>query len=353
MVNLANYLSSGGNEITILNYRPNVSPYALDEKIKRRYLFKGPEKETFISKVFQYFLPKIYSRFTVWRRRNRLKRFVKVNDTGCYLVMLESSTIDLLRMRKYVSCQIIVSERNYPENYRAEIREQLYGLAHLADGFVFQTEAAKECYGESVKNSVVIPNALNDGFADVEPFKGERRKVVINAGRLEDQKNQQLLIRAFARAKLPGYTLEIYGEGPLKQRLEDLAAELGVKDRVFLKGYSDDLKNKMYDCSLFVLSSDYEGIPNVVLEAMALGVPCITTDFAGGGAHTLIESGKDGVIVKAGDEKGLSEAMESVLNDGVTLKNFSSASAKKVKLFDPRAIYSEWEAFIKKIIETN
>lgn len=350
MVNLANYLQSSGNDVTMLNYRYCESPYELDSSIKRRFLYKNKPKENFFGKCWQYFFTGSYHRFHEKRRLSKLKRFVKSQSTDCYLVMLEQSTIDLLKLRKYISCPIIVSERNYPENYREEIKAQLFELARFADGFVFQTEAARGCYGDNVKSSTIIPNAVNKDFINLTPFSGDRRKAIINIGRLEDQKNQALLIEAFAAADLKDYTLEIYGDGPLKTDLQNLITDLGLKEKVFLKGHVPNVKEYIADASIFVLSSDYEGIPNVLLEAMALGLPSITTDFSGGGAHILIKDGENGLIVPKGDAMQLSSAIKTLAGDKTLADRFRDNSLEKIRRFYPENIYPKWEEFIKNII---
>lgn len=349
LVNLANYLCRRGHKVCILNYFNGAPSYELDAGIQRRYLFKSQKEPGFFKKIFLYFFPGICERAANRQRLSRLKRFVKRNDTQCYLVMLEQSTIDLLSLRKDIQCPVVVSERNYPGKYRETIRQTLYQLAPLADGFVFQTVQARECYGETVRESTIIPNALNETFATKQPFRGEKRKAIVNVGRLEEQKNQELLIRAFAKTNLPGYVLEIYGDGPLKEHLQSLIDSLNLTQRAFLKGHVDNIEDHIQDADLFVLSSNYEGIPNVVLEAMALGLPCITTDFAGGGAHVLIDHGVNGLIVPVANEAELAESIKTVLTDRALAEKLSRGAVEKVTQFDAETIYSKWESFLVQI----
>ncbi len=350
IVNLANFLQSSGYDVIMLNYRYNTSPYKLDENVKRIFLYDRQDKQTFLKKCLQYFFTRSYERFNESRRISRLKKFVKSQNPDCYLVMLEQTTIDLLKLRKYISCPIIVSERNYPNNYPNNIKSKLYELAKLADGFVFQTESARDCYGSSVKNSTIIPNAINSDFLNIQSSLVKKRKAIVNVGRLEKQKNQELLIKAFAQANLADYILEIYGDGPLKEDLQRIIYELGISNRVFLKGHVSNIKESILDASLFVLSSQYEGIPNVLLEAMALGLPCITTDFAGNGAKVLIENGKNGIIVPNNDEKELASAMSMVLKNASLADKFSKNSLQKIKQFYPEKIYCKWEQYIIDIV---
>lgn len=130
----------------------------------------------------------------------------------------------------------------------------------------------------------IIPNAINKEFITAE-YSGPRNKQIVSSGRLTEQKNHALLIKAFAgiTAKYPAYKLVIYGDGPLRKDLELLASNLGIADKVSFPGYTTEIRKKIERSSLFVLSSDFEGMPNALMEAMALGVPCISTDCKGGG----------------------------------------------------------------------
>ena len=350
IVNLANYLSDRGHEVKILNYYYSDCPFKLRNNINRCYLYKRQNKATLIKKLFIHFFTKAYLSSVVRNRLRKLKHFIKNNRTDCYLVMLESATIDLLKLRRYITCPIIASERNYPENYPEIVKKQLYQLSVNADAYVFQTKAAKACYGPSIRKNIVIPNAVNEDFMNISASVYSRRKTIINAGRLEQQKNQALLIKAFQKSGLSDYTLEIYGEGPLRNQLQEQIDTLGLNNIVFLKGYTDQIKSVMSEASLFALSSDYEGIPNVLLEAMATGLPCITTDFAGGGAHTLIDEGKTGIIVPKGDETALANAMRNILTNRELYQQIAENAKKKIEQFNPETIYAKWEQFIEEVV---
>ena len=106
------------------------------------------------------------------------------------------------------------------------------------------------------------------------------RHEIVNVGRLIEQKNQKLLIEAFGKAlpRIPDYVLIIYGDGYLREKLGKQIQDSGLTGKVKLVGFVHDLENRIYDSALFVLSSDFEGMPpNALLEAMALGLPVIST----------------------------------------------------------------------------
>lgn len=116
-------------------------------------------------------------------------------------------------------------------------------------------------------------------------YRGERENVIVAAGRLAPQKNFSLLIKAFARFNKhhPEYTLRIYGEGELREELTNLTNSLQIAEKVELPGRSVSLLQEMNSAAMFVLTSDYEGMPNVLLEAMCMGMPVISTDCPSGG----------------------------------------------------------------------
>ena len=204
---------------------------------------------------------------------------------------------------------LIYSERNDPNKTNQRPIDRLYRkiVEHMADKIVFQTTGAQRCYSKSVQEkSAVILNPLNtDGFP-IHDFLHEKSEIV-SVGRLEAQKNQKLLIDAFTLIAndFPEYQLTIYGEGSLRKELEDYIKAKGLQERVFLPGSKNNIQEHIKDASLFVLSSDYEGIPNALIEAMAIGLPCVSTDCSPGGARELIEEGISGLITPCSDVRKL------------------------------------------------
>ena len=226
------------------------------------------------------------------------------------------------RMRK----SIIVSERNDP---RADGRGMLvkaatYLLYPFCKQVVFQTKAAQRCFSEAVRRkSVIITNPI---FVP-ELVDTKKQKRIISVGRLCKQKNHEALLDAFSQvAKIcSDYSLHIFGEGELRSFLEERIKVLGLTGKAFLEGEVSDIHERVSQGELFVLSSDYEGLSNALMEAMALGLPCISTDCAG--STELIVHGINGVIVPKGDSEALASAMIRVLKDKV----LSSALGKNAK----------------------
>lgn len=214
---------------------------------------------------------------------------------------------------------LIYSERNDPNRTNQRPIDQVYRkiVENKAEKIVFQTKGAQACYPPKVqKKSVVILNPLDTSAFPMHDFANEKKEIV-SVGRLEPQKNQKLLIEAFSLIadEFPDYNLVIYGEGSLRRELESHIAQLGLQKRVMLPGAKEGIQECIKDASLFVLSSDYEGIPNALIEAMAIGLPCVSTDCSPGGARELIQSDDNGVIVPCGDLNELKHQVLRMLTD--------------------------------------
>lgn len=336
--NLASFLAVRGHEIEVLTMSDDKPSYTIDSKVQRISLLVSTERKNFI-----------------YNSVLRLYRFIKhlrKSKVDAYVVMLPVTTIMLLRLRWLIKAKIIAAERVDPSQYPVIKQKQLKSVARKADGWVFQTEEERNWYGDSTRKAKVsiIPNAINPDF--IKPaYVGERQLTIVTAGRLTRQKNHRFLIRAFAKicSKYPEYKLIIYGDGHLKEELQYTAKVLGVDDRIQLPGYTINIGEKIKDASLFVLSSDYEGMPNALMEAMALGLPCISTDCDGGGAKFLIENEKNGLLVPKGNIGLLAAAMDKMLSDRIFAEQCGLEAHKICKRLAPEKIYVEWEQFIKSV----
>jgi GalNAc-alpha-(1->4)-GalNAc-alpha-(1->3)-diNAcBac-PP-undecaprenol alpha-1,4-N-acetyl-D-galactosaminyltransferase len=252
---------------------------------------------------------------------------------------------------------IVYSERNDPSNTNRSIKDRLlkFIVEQRVNGFVFQSTGAKELYSKKVqKKSTVILNPLN--LKKLPPyFIGERKKEIVSVGRLHPQKNHQMLIRAFSHiaTDYPKYKLRIYGEGTLRNNLQKQIDDLGLCDRVMLMGNVPNVMEEINNASIFAFSSDYEGLPNALIEAMALGLPCISTDFTPGGASMLIVNFKNGVLAPIGDDKKFAEGLSYLLSNKEKAIEMGSRAQKIVERVNEENIIAEWEKFISTVLKEN
>ena len=227
-----------------------------------------------------------------------------------------------------------------------------------ADGAVFQTKEAQSYFPvELQKKSTIINNLVNERFFKAVPsaapdMASGGRKNIVGVGRLALQKNWRLAILAFS---LIADKIEddfiIYGEGPELENLKKYAEALDVSPRVIFGGISWEPEKDVVNAKLFVLSSDAEGSPNALIEALVMGLPCVSTEYDGGAAARLITNGENGLLVPKGDAEALAGAMLKMLTDAEYAKMLAANAKDRARReFDPEAILGQWEEFIRAVV---
>ena len=240
-------------------------------------------------------------------------------------------------------CRRILSERNDPSkvSWTQYLPNKL--CYYLGNYVVFQTEHVRAMFPEIIRvKSTVIMNPV----AVECPGNASRNKRIVNVGRLTEQKNQAFLIQAFTvfHETHPDYSLQIYGEGKLRDYLQSLINQLNISECVKLEGYRKNLHSEISNAEILVVSSNYEGLSNVLAEAMMLGIPCISTDCAG--SHELINDGIDGVIVPIGDRDSLVKAMCRLADDVSLWETISNNCRNKAPEWDINRIAKQWERIL-------
>ena len=336
--NLANYLSAKEHTVKIVTFLDSAPQYELDKKIK------------FISIAGEG------NRFQKLKNRTKsLKKEYASFNPDIILSFLPYASLVALLANRTLHKKIIVSVRNDPKiEYRSLKYKYLKAFLYpMADGFVMQTEEMKDYFSKKIQSkAVVIANPINEIFIK-NYYSGEREKVIVTVGRLYKQKNHKLLIDAFS--KLPNqfhdYKLCIYGEGYLRKKLEQYIDKNGLKERVFLPGKVQDVPKAIKKAACFVLTSDYEGMPNALMEAMALGLPVISTDCPCGGPRYLIKNRINGILVKEKDVNGISNAIKMILSDQVLAEKMGKEAATIAKTLSPAKVNKKWEDYLFKIGE--
>ena len=198
---------------------------------------------------------------------------------------------------------------------------------------------------------VVMPNALAHGT----PLRRSSLSapVAVAAGALIRRKGFDLLVDAWRpiAAEHPDWRLRIYGSGQLR---DDLAARIeraGLTGTVTLEGFVADLASRLDEASLFVLPSRREGLPMVLIEAMAAGLPVVAFDCPTGPAD-LLEGGRSGILVPLGDVGGLTDGIRRVVSDEAERRRLADAGALRARDFDPDVRALEWEQLFERLADT-
>lgn len=325
---------------SIITIRYDNYEYELPDGIQRFSLSDSKNINTCIEKL--RFFKKIVE----------LRRIINREKIDCMVVMGVPFCIYCIPACLGININLIVSERNDPTHFsgKAIVKICSRNLMKYADGFVFQTQDAFNFYSKVAhKKAVVIPNPVFINEKCIVDDKGNGQYFV-NVGRLVEQKNQKLLIDAFAivAKRFVDYQLYIIGEGKLKESLQKKITFLGLDKRIVLLGAkkTEDLLFIIRNSSGFILSSNFEGIPNALIEAMSLGIPCISTDCPCGGPKSLIETGKNGVLVTVGDCLSLANAMEFLIQNPKQASMMGKEAEKIKQLLSIEVIGRRWFEFI-------
>lgn len=281
-----------------------------------------------------------------------LRRLIKRERPAALISFMAEANFRAILACALTKTKCIVSVRNDPNVEYAGRLGRIVGkyLLPFADGCVFQTEEAKLWFSQRLqKKSAVMMNQVDELFFDTE--RAAEPKGIVTTGRLNPQKNQAMLIRAYARiAGLVEDELYIYGAGELQKELLALIGSLGLGGRVHLPGASDNVPGILSGAKLFVLCSDYEGMPNSLLEALAVGLPCISTDCPCGGPAMLIEQGKNGVLIPVGDEKALAARMLWLIREEKIARRMADEAKKRAESFRPDEIFARWQGYVETVI---
>lgn len=291
-------------------------------------------------------LPKLCNRYIAQMRKIDPDMIVSFLPEPCMITEL---------CKNKVGKPIIGAERSNPYfQYRSFVYKTLVEFLYpRSDGFVFQTDGAKEFFRKKLKEkSIVIGNpiSISDSMAEISTPKN-RNKEIVSVGRFVYQKNYPLLVKAFRRVveKKPDYVLKIYGKIDEALGIRRLCEELGVSDHVIFMGQTDHVEEEICNAAVFVLSSISEGMPNALMEAMALGMPVVATDCPSGGPRQLITDGENGLLVRNNDEAALAEGILKILDDEGLAKELSMNAKKIVDEYSTEKICEQWMRYIEKV----
>lgn len=291
-------------------------------------------------------------------RFRRLRTIWKKERPDVILSFIGYNNIFAVLTSRGLGIPVAVSVRSNParEYASARLRLPAFALFRQAAGIVLQTQDARSFFPKAIqKKSIILPNALNPDF--IRPrYEGKRENAVVSVGRMDANKNQDYLIRAFAKAhrEHPEYTLHLYGDGPSRADFESLAEQLGVKEAVVFEGIVDGVQDKIADKQIFVLSSREEGMPNALLEAMGAGLACISTDCPCGGPRDLIRDGVNGFLVpvetKDPEQELLTRRLLQLMENPDLVQQMGREAVKVQEYYSPAEINSKWDQYLRSLM---
>lgn len=336
---ISNHLAENGYEVTLLFTHSDECVYDLNPKIKTvlRDNVKGKDGINQIKFIRKWYKRDKKAVFVSFLRRQNMYSLIAAIGTNVKLVFSErNNPIEEFKLKNIYFYELMT----------VKLLSKLRQVKHI----VFQTKGAMECYPKSVhKKSSIIYNPLKSGLP--EPYTGERTKRIVAIGRINYQKNYPLLLRAFKKfsESHDDYKLEIYGVGGASDRLSTFISKLGIEDKVTLCGFSKNVHNDILNAGMFAMASRYEGLSNALLEAMAIGVPVISTDHPPGGAREFITSYENGILTENENVDEMYQAM-CYMADNTDKASLMAQNATKIrKTLSADIICNEWKDVFDKL----
>ena len=328
------------------------NPVLLAEAEKQNKEIRRIKKLRYLTRFIPKWDKKLDKRIRAIRKCGTLRQYMILNQGTIVIPFGAAYYEQAFHATRDLDCKVIYAERNAPElevSPDPEIAADFFQMLGKADGAVFQTKDEEAYYRPYIKkNTAVIHNPIKKDLP--APYVGERRKVIVNYCRISQQKNLRLLIDSFVdlHKEFPDYSLEIYGntvaesEELLREELKQYIAEQGLGDCVCILPPTADVHSRVRDCAMFVSSSDFEGLSNSMIEAMAIGMPCVCTDCLGGGAREMIEDGINGILVPLQDRTALCQGMKRMIEDRNLAERCGRNAAEVINEMSVDIIADKW-----------
>lgn len=338
---LSNYLVKKGYKINLLLTHSDECVYKIDSDVNFILRENVKHKDGFNQIKF-------------------IRKYYKKNPDALFVSFLFWHNLYALIAATGLKVKLLISERNNPD-IKFSLRNKsfiiskaikLLSATKRCSKAVFQTQGAAECYPKKTRRkSEIIPNPLKEDL--IPTYYGERKKNIVAVGRLNPQKNYRLLIDAFAQFSKthPDYRLEIYGEGDLRSTIENYIEKIGLADKIVLCGFCTDVHEKIIDAGMYVMSSLYEGLSNAMLEAMALGLPVISTDHPPGGARAYIKSYENGILTPVGDVNEMTKAMCYMADNPEKAKEMGRKASLIREELSADSVCKKWKNVFDSILE--
>ncbi len=350
---MANYWVAKGWEITLLTFDNNqvISDFYLDSRVDHIYLDIAEDSPN-----------KIIGIWNNLKRIRTLRLAISNSKPDSVISFMSETNIITLLATRWLKIPIVVSERNHPRRHSIGIvwKQMCQWTYPFADQIVFQTKAARDCFPSQLQSrTCIIPNMVvlppiekrsSDNLLSERTACNSASLSLIAIGRFVPAKGFDILLQAFAQLKdrYPEWTLTILGDGTLRPEMESLRNQLGLTDCVHFLGFVKNVYAFLKQADLFVLSSRFEGFPNALCEAMACGLPVISTDCPSG-PREIIRDRIDGILVPNEDVSALAAAMERLMSDAQERKSLAANASEVIERFSLEKIMGMWEQLLEEV----
>lgn len=339
---MANFFSNNGLDTYLITVNKCNSFYKIDEKVKNVSLDIEELTKTF---SIRRAICSIKKAFTIRRK-------IKKMNLDCIIGMDNVMSYYTLLATAFTKTKTVGTEMSDPRyNLNTPIHTVLRKITgKFSDGYIFQTKMQKDFYPESKNPPAVIPNAIFNKYAYDIKVPDVREKTVTAMGRLHEVKMYDVLIKAFDifHKENSDFSLHIYGEGDEKEKIEKQISELDAQEYIFIEKPTENAIEYVAKSSAYVLSSQYEGFPNALLEAMYCGVPSIATRCFSA-INDLINDGENGFTVDVGDYESIAKQLDIIVNNSKISEKLSDNAIKSTRKYHIDNIGTKWINYINNL----
>lgn len=352
-----NYLSQ--------NYNYNIYVITTDQHDKEKYFYLNEKIKhidlgiNYLDDINKNFFKRIL--IYIQKQKKHEKKLKNIINEIKPEILISLGDEDRNFIYKFKNKNIkIVREHHFNKNYllQNETRNFIYKLkayymyfkdiylVNKYDEFIVLTEEDKEkWHNKKIKS---IPNFINN---IPEKSSNYENKKIISVGRLEYQKGYDILINVWniISKKYPNWILEIYGEGIERESLQNKINKLGLEKSFILKGTVKNIQDKYLESSIYIMSSRFEGMPMVLLESMAYGLPVVSFDCPCG-PKDIIKDNEDGFLVKFGNIEQMAEKIEKLILDEEKRKFFGKNARKNIQRYSQDKIMNQWKELFESLL---
>ncbi|PQV47695.1 GalNAc-alpha-(1-_4)-GalNAc-alpha-(1-_3)-diNAcBac-PP-undecaprenol alpha-1,4-N-acetyl-D-galactosaminyltransferase [Jejuia pallidilutea] len=342
VVSLANKLICKYNIHLILLYKESNILYNVDERIIIHNCSEYLLKSTNLYQAFK----------NNYKTYNVISSYTKNNKIDCLIGFTTTSNILTVLSAKSNKIPCIISDRSNPyvnqlNWFWKTIRYLTYPLCNY---LVVQTQLSKQFYAFIKKDKLkVLPNPLSKDLTEKRDSYVKKENIILYVARLDENKSQDTLLKAFSKLNLTDWKLVLVGDGNKRTEYEALAKKLNIYDRVIFTGRINNPDYYYNRAKIFAFTSKSEGFPNALIEALYFGLPCVSTNCPSGPSE-LIDEGRNGYLVPVDDFDLLHKKLNLLINDEKLRYNFSKYAKEKSKQYHVDEVSKKWEFLIKDLI---
>lgn len=335
MVNLACFFKSQGFKVYLVTKTIDEPEYSVPDGVTR-IIADIKDEEITSSRIRN-----------LHNRIDKLRRIWIEIKPDIILSFIRKNNLMAIASSKGLGIPVVVGIRSNParELKGRGFKQLSFMMFKRAAGIVVQTTEGKRFFPAGLQKKVVVmPNSINEEFIDVT-HDSFRKKEIVLVGRIDTNKNQRMVLEVFdsIKSQYTDWSLHLYGDGELSDELRKKYEH----ERIVFHGSVDNVKDCIKDSSIFVLSSRQEGMPNALIEAMSLGLACISTDCPCGGPADLIENGKNGLLIPVDGAEELKAQIIRLMDDDKERERLGNEAEKISEILNPKVVNKAWMEYLE------